>query len=87
VDGELVLIDEVLTPDSSRYWPADEYEPGRPQRSFDKQYIRDWLLTQDWDRTPPGPALPDEVVAMTRERYATAFERITDRPLSDWTNP
>jgi phosphoribosylaminoimidazole-succinocarboxamide synthase len=86
VDGELVLIDEVLTPDSSRFWPADEYEPGRPQRSFDKQYVRDWLETLDWDKTPPGPVLPDDVVARTRERYVEAYERITDTPFTDWTD-
>ena len=85
VDGELTLIDEVLTPDSSRFWPADAYAPGRGQPSFDKQYVRDWLEGQDWDKTPPGPQLPAEIVDRTRERYATAYERLTDRPLSDWT--
>jgi phosphoribosylaminoimidazole-succinocarboxamide synthase len=87
VDGELVLIDEVLTPDSSRFWPADDHEPGRPQRSFDKQYVRDWLLQQDWDRTPPGPALPEAVVARTRERYVEAYERLTDLPFDQWMTP
>jgi len=75
--GELLLIDEVLTPDSSRFWDASEYEPGRAQASFDKQFVRDWLETQPWDKTPPGPALPDDIVAGTRARYVEAFERIT----------
>ena len=76
-DGELLLIDEVLTPDSSRFWDAATYEPGRAQASYDKQYVRDWLETQPWDKTAPGPELPDEVVAGTRARYVEAFERIT----------
>jgi phosphoribosylaminoimidazole-succinocarboxamide synthase len=75
--GELLLIDEVLTPDSSRFWDAATYQPGRAQASFDKQYVRDWLLRQDWDRTAPGPELPMEVVAGTRARYEAAFEQIT----------
>jgi phosphoribosylaminoimidazole-succinocarboxamide synthase len=75
--GELILIDEVLTPDSSRFWDAADYEPGRAQASFDKQYVRDYLETLDWDKTPPGPELPGEVVAGTRARYVEAFERIT----------
>ena len=75
--GELILIDEVLTPDSSRFWDASDYAPGRPQASFDKQYVRDYLETLDWDKTPPGPDLPDEVVVGTRSRYVEAFERIT----------
>jgi phosphoribosylaminoimidazole-succinocarboxamide synthase len=74
---QLVLVDEVLTPDSSRFWDAASYEPGRPQASFDKQFVRDWLETQPWDKTAPGPALPDDVVAGTRARYVDAFERIT----------
>ncbi len=74
--GELMLIDEVMTPDSSRFWDASIYEPGRPQDSYDKQPVRDWLETQDWDKTYPGPALPPEIVADTRRRYVTAFERI-----------
>ena len=73
----MTLGDEALTPDSSRFWPADDYAPGRPQASFDKQYVRDWCLATGWDRTPPGPALPDDVVAGTRARYVEAFERIT----------
>jgi phosphoribosylaminoimidazole-succinocarboxamide synthase len=76
-DGELLLVDEVLTPDSSRFWDASGYEPGRPQASYDKQYVRDWLETQPWDKTAPGPELPPEVVAGTRGRYVEAFERIT----------
>ena len=75
--GVVTLGDEALTPDSSRFWPADGYEPGGPQPSFDKQYVRDWCLSTGWDRTPPGPALPAEVVAGTRARYIEAFERIT----------
>jgi len=75
--GELLLIDEVMTPDSSRFWDAAEYEPGRAQASFDKQPVRDWLETQPWDKTYPGPELPAEIVADTRQRYVAAFERIT----------
>ncbi len=75
--GELVLADEVLTPDSSRFWDAASWEPGRAQASFDKQFVRDWLEAQAWDKTAPGPELPAEVVAGTRERYVAAFERIT----------
>jgi phosphoribosylaminoimidazole-succinocarboxamide synthase len=75
--GELLLIDEVMTPDSSRFWDAADYTPGRSQASFDKQYVRDYLETLDWDKTPPGPELPAEVVAGTRARYVEAFERIT----------
>ena len=75
--GEIVLADEVLTPDSSRFWPADRWQPGRPQASFDKQFVRDWSATVDWDRTPPGPAVPPEVVDATRARYVEAYERIT----------
>jgi len=75
--GQLILIDEVLTPDSSRFWDAAKYEPGRSQDSFDKQFVRDWLEAQPWDKTPPGPELPDEVVVGTRRRYVEAFERIT----------
>src|SRR5207249_2711314 len=78
---DVVLADEVLTPDSSRFWPADEYEPGRPQRSFDKQYLRDWLDESGWDHTPPAPDLPPKVVENTRAKYLEAYERITGRPL------
>jgi phosphoribosylaminoimidazole-succinocarboxamide synthase len=79
--AEVVLADEVLTPDSSRFWPADDYEPGRSQASFDKQYVRDYSDSVGWDHTPPGPELPDEVVENTRAKYVEAFERITDRKL------
>ena len=82
--GELVLGDEVLTPDSSRFWPADEYEPGRPQAAFDKQFLRDWLEGLDWDKQAPGPDLPDEIVAGTRARYVDAYERLTGEPFSDY---
>ena len=80
--AEVVLGDEVLTPDSSRFWPADEYAPGRGQASFDKQYVRDWLNEQGWDHSPPGPELPDDVVAATRAKYVEAYERITGRELT-----
>jgi phosphoribosylaminoimidazole-succinocarboxamide synthase len=80
VDSELTLVDEVLTPDSSRFWPADEYEPGRPQASFDKQYVRDWLEASGWDKTPPAPSLPPEVIEGTSRRYIQAYELITGRP-------
>jgi phosphoribosylaminoimidazole-succinocarboxamide synthase len=81
VDGEMILVDEVLTPDSSRYWDASKYEPGRPQEAFDKQFVRDYLETLDWNKEPPGPELPPEVVAKTREIYLTALRRITGREL------
>lgn len=77
VDGELTLIDEVLTPDSSRFWPAKGYAPGRSQPSFDKQYLRDWLEQQPWDKTPPPPALPEDVVKTTTEKYLEAYHIIT----------
>ena len=80
-DGALHLIDEVLTPDSSRFWPADDYEPGRLQASFDKQYVRDYLETLDWDKSPPPPPLPPEVVAGTTERFLSIYRRITGEPL------
>ena len=76
-EGELLLVDEVLTPDSSRFWPAQGYRPGRPQPSFDKQFVRDYLETLDWDKTPPGPQLPPEVVARTSEKYVAAYELLT----------
>jgi phosphoribosylaminoimidazole-succinocarboxamide synthase len=82
-DG-LVVGDEMLTPDSSRYWPADGYEPGRGQPSFDKQYVRDWASAGGWDRTPPAPAIPPDVVAGTRARYLEAYERITGEPFQAW---
>lgn len=77
LDGEIILIDEVLTSDSSRFWPADDYEPGHAQPSFDKQFVRDYLETLDWNKQPPGPVLPPEVVEQTRAKYFEAFERIT----------
>ena len=79
--AEIVLGDEVLTPDSSRFWPADDYEPGRGQKSFDKQPVRDWLNEQDWDKTPPAPALPADVIEGTTDRYREAYERISGRKL------
>lgn len=81
LDDEVILIDEALTPDSSRFWPADEYEPGRGQRSFDKQFVRDHLNAVSWDKKPPAPELPQEIVAKTSEKYVEAFERITGRNL------
>jgi len=83
-DGAIVLGDEVLTPDSSRFWPADGYEPGHGQPSFDKQYVRDWASGSGWDKTPPAPALPDDVIARTRELYVDAYERITGEPFEAW---
>ena len=82
VDGELILVDEVLTPDSSRFWPKEEYEPGRPQKSFDKQFIRDWLKEIGWDKRPPAPQIPPEIVEKTRERYLEALRRLTGQDLS-----
>jgi phosphoribosylaminoimidazole-succinocarboxamide synthase len=79
-DGMLILADEVLTPDSSRFWPADSYSPGRPQHSFDKQYLRDWSASIGWDRTAPGPEIPADVLGVLTARYAELFERITGRP-------
>jgi phosphoribosylaminoimidazole-succinocarboxamide synthase len=83
-EGTLTLGDEVCTPDSSRFWPADQYEPGRSQPSFDKQYVRDWASSTGWDRTPPAPAIPDEVVARTREKYIEAYKRITGQAFDAW---
>ena len=79
-DGTLMLADEVLTPDSSRFWPADQWEPGRPQFAFDKQFVRDWATGTGWDKRPPAPEVPDDVVAVTRARYIEAYERITGEP-------
>jgi phosphoribosylaminoimidazole-succinocarboxamide synthase len=79
--GKLVLIDEVLTPDSSRFWPADQYAPGKGQPSFDKQFVRDYLETLDWDKTPPGPKLPEDVVSKTTAKYLEAYERLTGKKL------
>ncbi len=83
-DGQVLLIDEVLTPDSSRYWPAEEYAAGGSPPSFDKQFVRDYYLTLDWDRTAPAPHLPDEVIAGTRRRYVEAYERLTGQSFADW---
>ena len=81
-DGRLIWIDEALTPDSSRFWPQDSYEPGRGQPSFDKQYVRDYLEGLSWDKRPPGPALPSDIVARTREKYREAYRRLTERELA-----
>jgi phosphoribosylaminoimidazole-succinocarboxamide synthase len=83
-EGELVLADEVLTPDSSRYWPAEGFEPGRAQPSFDKQYVRDWATASGWDKKPPAPSIPDDVVAGTRARYIEAYELISGEPFRAW---
>jgi phosphoribosylaminoimidazole-succinocarboxamide synthase len=82
--GTLTLGDEVCTPDSSRFWPADGYQPGRAQPSFDKQYVRDWASSTGWDKTPPAPAIPDEVVARTREKYVEAYELLAGEPFEAW---
>ncbi len=82
VGDEVILIDEVLTPDSSRFWPADQYEPGRGQPSFDKQFVRDWLLASDWDRDSTPPALPDDIAQKTRQKYVEAYERLTGKSFS-----
>jgi phosphoribosylaminoimidazole-succinocarboxamide synthase len=84
VDGEIVLIDEALTPDSSRFWPANEWKPGGAVPSYDKQYVRDWLDSSGWDHSPPGPELPDTVVDNTRRKYVEAYEELTGRPFSEW---
>ena len=86
-DGELLLIDEVLTPDSSRYWPAEDYAPGGSPPSFDKQYVRDHYLAIGWNQQPPAPAVPAEVIAGTRARYVEAYERITGLAFADWYGP
>lgn len=83
-DGVLTLADEVITPDSSRFWPADGYEPGRSQPSFDKQPVRDWAAGTGWDKKPPAPAIPDDVVAQTSARYIQSYERITGEPFEAW---
>ncbi|HEX8647901.1 MAG TPA: phosphoribosylaminoimidazolesuccinocarboxamide synthase [Thermoleophilaceae bacterium] len=82
--GRIVVGDEVLTPDSSRFWPADTYEPGKGQPSFDKQYVRDWASGSGWDKSPPAPALPDDVIEGTRQRYREAYEKITGEPFEAW---
>jgi phosphoribosylaminoimidazole-succinocarboxamide synthase len=83
-DGRVVLGDEALTPDSSRFWPAEDFRPGQPQRSFDKQFVRDWCEETGWNKEPPGPELPDDVVAGTRARYIEAFERLTEIPFAEY---
>ena len=83
-DGTLTIGDEICTPDSSRFWPADEYEPGRGQPSFDKQFVRDWASSTGWDRNPPAPPIPEAVVARTREKYVEAYERITGESFDAW---
>jgi phosphoribosylaminoimidazole-succinocarboxamide synthase len=83
-EGEVILIDEVLTPDSSRFWPQDSYKAGQGQPSFDKQYVRDWLDKTGWDHSPPPPELPAEVVEATRDRYIEAYERVSGRPFDSW---
>ncbi|MDQ3982294.1 MAG: phosphoribosylaminoimidazolesuccinocarboxamide synthase, partial [Actinomycetota bacterium] len=85
-EDEVILIDEVLTPDSSRFWPLDEYSPGKGQPSFDKQYVRDWLDSTGWDHSPPPPDLPPEVVDATRARYVEAYERVAGNPWSHWSS-
>jgi phosphoribosylaminoimidazole-succinocarboxamide synthase len=84
VDGEVLLVDEALTPDSSRFWPAEDYAPGGPVPSFDKQYVRDWLDQSGWDHTPPGPELPEPVVDLTHKKYIDAYEKLTGTPFTDW---
>jgi phosphoribosylaminoimidazole-succinocarboxamide synthase len=83
-DGEVILIDEALTPDSSRFWPASEYAPGGGVPSFDKQYVRDWLDSSGWDHSPPGPELPEDVVVNTRAKYIDAYERLTGEKFDTW---
>ncbi len=83
-DGEIVLADEVMTPDSSRYWPADQWRPGATPPSFDKQFVRDYATSTGWDKTPPAPELPDDVVAATRDKYIEAYERITGASFDEW---
>ena len=84
INGGLLLIDEVCTPDSSRFWPANDYEPGRGQHAYDKQFVRDWLDASGWDHKPPGPELPAEIVQRTRARYVQAYETLTGRSFADW---
>ena len=86
-DGRLLLIDELFTPDSSRFWPKDDYRPGGSQKSFDKQFLRDYLLSIHWDKTPPAPELPEEIIQKTRGKYLEAYERIMGRPLTPALSP
>ena len=87
LDGEVLVIDEMLTPDSSRYWPADQYEPGTSPPSFDKQYVRDYMDSTGWNHEPPAPRLPADVIDGTRARYVEAYERITGKSFADWFAP
>jgi phosphoribosylaminoimidazole-succinocarboxamide synthase len=80
-DGKLLLIDELLTPDSSRFWPKDDYRDGSSQKSFDKQFLRDYLLSIHWDKNPPAPQLPEEIIQKTREKYLEAYQRLVGKPL------
>lgn len=84
IDAEITLVDEVMTPDSSRYWPADRHEPGTTPPSFDKQFVRDYATSTGWDKTPPAPEIPDDIVARTRDKYVEAYERITGQSFDDW---
>ena len=86
-EGKLILIDELLTPDSSRFWPKDGYHPGGPQKSFDKQFLRDYLLSLRWDKNPPAPQLPEEIIQKTREKYLEAYERLVGKPLTPALSP
>jgi len=83
IDGRIALVDEVLTPDSSRFWPADQYSPGKPQPSYDKQFVRDYLEQIGFNKQPPGPALPDDVVRATSAKYVEALTQLTGRPLRE----
>jgi phosphoribosylaminoimidazole-succinocarboxamide synthase len=80
IDGEIALVDEVLTPDSSRFWPVEGYAPGGAQPSYDKQFVRDWLEATGWDKTPPAPVLPEDIITITAEKYVEAYEAITGLP-------
>jgi phosphoribosylaminoimidazole-succinocarboxamide synthase len=80
IDGEIALVDEVLTPDSSRFWPVEGYAPGGAQPSYDKQFVRDWLEASGWDKTPPAPVLPEDIITITAEKYVEAYEAITGLP-------
>ena len=84
IDGAVTLVDEVMTPDSSRYWPADQHDPGTTPPSFDKQFVRDYATSTGWDKTPPAPEIPDDIVARTRQKYVEAYERITGGSFDDW---
>ena len=83
LDGKVILIDELLTPDSSRFWPSDQYEAGQSQPSFDKQIVRDWLTQSGWDREPPGPVLPVEIIERTAQKYREIYQRLTGKALEE----